>query len=92
VPIAYYLADGVRGATADEAIDACLAHHGSLHQKYPEIKGTEPERCQPRLQAVRGPYVRKKKTKPGHGDPGVHVYKGRDGIWRDESGEPPPPA
>jgi hypothetical protein len=90
-PIAFYLADGVKGPSADEAIDACLAHHTALHQKFPEIK-VDPERCQPSLQAVHGPFVRKKKAKKGErGDPSVHVYKGRDGIWRDEAGEAAPP-
>jgi hypothetical protein len=88
-PVAYYLSDGVKGATPDAAIDACLTHHTSLHQKFPEIK-VDPDLCQPTLQAVHGPYTRKK-TKKGRGDPTLHVYKGKDGIWRDESGEAAPP-
>jgi hypothetical protein len=85
-PIAFYLADGVKGATADQAIDKCIGARVAYQRKNPGVHGDGPERCAANVMAVHGPYVRKK-GKGGYDDPNVHVYKGKDGVWLDEDGE-----
>src|SRR5262249_18526590 len=84
-PIVYYLAGEAKGQTADEAIDACRAQRTERQKADPGSREADPERCAALVMAVRGPFVRKKAK--GGDDPKVHVYRGKDGVWRDADGE-----
>jgi hypothetical protein len=86
-PIAYYFAEWSKGATRAEAVARCRARRIAERRKHPDMGAdVDPRRCDSLVMAVRGPYVRTG-TKGGYDDPAIYVYKGRDGVWLDASGD-----